>query len=421
MSDTMPVPETPPTEQVHYEETIVEYRDNRRQRVILGVLLAVLVLLLLGVSYAVVRLTPGRGAPVGAASTPKGITWVRSIYGWGNGVEQSLRTPTDVAIAPNGTIWTLSNHDTVVGFNPDGSPYKVIKPKGVASLEGIAVGQDGGLYVADFGGQLVKFSPQGELLDKWQIELPSEVDVRDGKIAIAASKGIAIITEDQSKVVLQLGGTRGWAKDQFDLPHGIILAKDGTIYVSDTQNRRVKALDATGRIKWILGDAPDRSKPGVADVRSQQTTNAPFLIPSGMTLDGKGRVVVIDPFKFRIAIVDQNTGKVVHEGNDPKKRLAYYGDYGAQDGFFANPTGIAYDKTRDWFAVADTSNNRIQILRLPETGGSVLAPAIGAFRLPMCLFCIPWLLILAAIVYSVIRRRKQEPQEPDAEPGPEAA
>ena len=31
------------------------------------------------------------------------------------------------------------------------------------------------------------------------------------------------------------------------------------------------------------------------------------------------------------------------------------------------------------------------------------------------------LLILAAIVYSVIRRREQEPQEPDAEPGPEAA
>src|SRR5580698_9716947 len=35
------------------------------------------------------------------------------------------------------------------------------------------------------------------------------------------------------------------------------------------------------------------------------------------------------------------------------------------------PTGIAYDKTRDWFAVADTSNNRVQIIRLPGTGGGV--------------------------------------------------
>ena len=282
-----------------------------------------------------------------------------------------------MAIGPNGTIWALSGHDTIVGFNPDGSPRKVIKPKGVASLEGISVGTDGSLYVADFGGQLVKFSPDGKLLDQWKIELPSEVDVKDGKIAIAASKGIAIITENDSKVLLQLGGQRGWGKDQFDLPHGIVLADDGTIYVSDTQNRRVKALDKTGRIKWILGDAPDRSKPGVADVRSQQTTNAPFLIPSGMTMDGKGRIVVVDPFKFRIAAIDAKTGKVAHEDNDPKKRLAYYGDYGQQDGFFANPTGIAYDKSRDWFAVADTSNNRIQIFRIPDSGGSLLAPAIG--------------------------------------------
>ena len=89
----------------------------------------------------------------------------------------------------------------------------------------------------------------------------------------------------------------------------------------------------------------------------------------------------------------------------------------------AYPTGIAYDRNRDWFAVADTSNNRIQILRIPDSGGSILAPAIGAFRLPMCLFCIPWLLWLAAIIYSVLRRRRQneEPAEPEDESAPEGA
>ena len=415
MSDSMVNPSGPEPGQQYYEETVVEYQDNRRQRLILGIILVILFLLLIGVSYAVVRLTPGRGAPAGEAAMPPGITWVRSIYGWGNRVDQALLAPTDVAIGPNGTIWAISGHDTVAGFNPDGSPRKVIKPKGVASLEGIDVGGDGSLYVTDFGGQLLKFSPDGKLLDQWKVELPSEVDVNGDKIAVTASKGVAVITENNSKVLLQLGGQRGWGKDQFDLPHGIILNDDGSLYVSDTQNRRVKALDKTGRIKWILGEAPDRSKPGVADVRSQQTTSAPFLIPSGMTLDGKGRVVVIDPFKFRIAAIDAKTGKVAHEGNDPKKRQAFYGDFGQQDGFFANPTGIAYDKSRDWFAVADTSNNRIQILRIPDSGGSLLAPAIGAFRLPMCLFCIPWLLLLAAIIIQVVRRRRQneEAAEPD--------
>ncbi len=418
MTDTAPPPASP--EEPYYTETVVEYVDNKRQRAILGVLLVVLFLLLVAASYAIYRLTPGRGAPTGEGDLPRGITWIRSIYGWGNAPEQQLSSPTDVAIAKDGTIWVVSGHGTIAGFNPDGSVKKIIKPKNAGSIEGIAVGDNGNIYVSDFAGQILEFTPQGQYVELWRVELAEGLDVRDGKIAVAAAKGIAVFTENNSKVVVQAGGVRGWGKDQFDLPHAVLLGPDGKIYVTDTQNRRIKALTPTGRPLWILGEAPDRSKPGVADVRSQGASMAaaPFMLPSGLTMDGNGRLVIVDPFKFRITAVDAKAGKVAREPgkNGKQGRLANYGEQGQSDGFFNYPTGIDYDKTRDWFAVADTANNRVQIVRIPGSGGSILAPLVGAFRLPMCIFCIPFILLLIALALSIARRRRElQPQE--EEPG----
>jgi sugar lactone lactonase YvrE len=406
MSDTLP----PNLDQGAYTETIVEYADNRRQRAVLGILLVILFLLLLGAAYSVYVLTPGKGAPTGKAALPKGITWVRSIYGWGNRPAEQLRTPTDVAIADDGTIWVVSGHDTISGYAPDGTAKRVIKPKNTASIETIAVGDDGNLYVADFGGQVLEFSPNGKFLDKWNVDQPQGVYVSGDKIAVSASKGIAVFTHNDSKIIVQAGGTRGWGKDQFDLPHGILMAPDGTIYVADTQNRRIKALSSKGRNLWMLGEAPDRSQPGVADVRSKDSSisASTFLLPAGLTLDGKGRIAVVDPFRFNVTFVDPKTHQIAREpgSNGKAGKKAVYGEMGEGDGFFANPTGIDYDKTRDWFAIADTLNNRVQIVRFPGTGGSAIAPLIGGFRWPMCIFCLPFILLLLAIILAAMRRRR---------------
>lgn len=361
MSET---PETTPgiQEPGEYTETVVEYVDNRRQRRVLAVILGVLVLLLVVVAYGVLRLTRPSTAPT-TAELPSGVTWVRSLYGWGTQADQQLEAPTDVAIGPDSTIWAISGHSHIVGFNPNGTVKRVIEPKGIVSLEGISVDEDGNLWTADFGGQVLEFRPDGTFVTKWQVELPNVVDVRDGKIAVGSTKGIAVFTPDD-QVLMQLGGTRGTDKEQFDVVHGILLGPDGSVYVSDTQNRRVKAYSKDGRLLWISGTAPNREDSSTVDIRRASDPKNPFEMPAGMTMDAKGRIVLVDAFKFKIIVLDAETGKVAKEHD---KTSAMYGDYGATDGLFNNPTGIAYDKNRDWFAVADTSNNRIQILRIPES------------------------------------------------------
>jgi len=175
-----------------------------------------------------------------------------------------------------------------------------------------------------------------------------------GKLAVTAEGGLAVLTENADTVISKWG-SRGFGDDQFDLPHGVVFGPDGTVYVSDTQNQRVKAIAPNGKVLWTSGTARRAASAGAS------STASPFSLPAGLTMDGAGRLVLVDPFGFKIFVLDSKTGKV----------LETYGEYGEADGFFAYPTGVDYDPGRDWFVVADTANNRLQILTIPGSGGNV--------------------------------------------------
>jgi hypothetical protein len=126
-------------------------------------------------------------------------------------------------------------------------------------------------------------------------------------------------------------------------------------------------------------------------------------IPAGMTIDGAGRLVIADPFGFDLTILSPKDGHLI----------AKYGAPGTIDGQFVYPSGVAYDPARDWFAVTDTQNARVQIIRLPGSGGSGLAASADrALSGPLraCLFPLLLLVIaiVAGIVYRIMRRRKKD-------------
>jgi hypothetical protein len=100
-------------------------------------------------------------------------------------------------------------------------------------------------------------------------------------------------------------------------------------------------------------------------------TSSPGVVqlPTSIALDGKGRLIVIDAFGFDMVVLKATSKSA--------SLVARYGDFGQQDAFFNYPTGVAYDADRDWFAVADTFNNRVQILRIP---GSTDNAAMAAVR-----------------------------------------
>jgi sugar lactone lactonase YvrE len=372
-----------------------------RTRFALAAVLVLLMLLLGVLGWFIVGVLQPAGVPT-SASLPPGLEWVRSIYGFGPGKGQQFVSPNHTAIGPDGTIWvTDQGASRVLGFNPDGTfKAQLRQPKVMQRPEGITVSAAGDIYVCDFGlGNVVVFSPDGRVLRWWRVEakdLPIQVAVKGDRAVVTAMSGVYVFSTE-GKLVAKWG-SRGKADDQLDLAEGIVIGPDDTLYIADTHNAKIKAFTMAGKLLWVgpKGATVAPKKGGMSDAAFDKS----LQLPAGMTFDGNGRLVFVDPFSFQIIVLDtKDKGSIVGR----------YGDSGQSDGHFVYPLGISYDPARDWFAVADTSNLRVQIVRIPGSSSNALAglrrAASGG---PVWLCSVPLLLLLIALAVAFSGRRRDE-------------
>jgi len=379
-----------------------EVAQSGHRRIVLSVILILLIALLVGLGYYAWKMTVPTSKESIAA--PEGTDWIRSIYAWGTSPATLLRSPVAVTVAPDGTIWTISNKSTLVGFSPNGTvknvfPFASTKLK---SIEGMDVDSDGNLYLADFGlNKIHVVNPSGKIIREWGVQLPMAVAVRGDRVAVAAAYGAAVFSADGE--LISKFSSRGPGPEQVDLPHGIVWTDDGRLLISDTQNRRVKLYASDGRLQGVFPKSAEQAKrPGVEASEDASASAGPFQLPAGMTRDAAGRVLLVDPFEFAIIALDPKTGKETDR----------WGEYGVKDGELAYPTGIAYDRRRDYYVVADTANNRLQVIRIAGSGGNALPVALAsAIDNSYCILGLPLLLLVAAVLYGLWRRRRDKAVE----------
>lgn len=379
------------------DETVrpaVSDRTRRGLRTALISLLAFLVVLFAVLVVFTLRMLVPVGAP-DRASMPEGLTWMRSIYGWGRAESQQLRAPSDVAIDSKGVVWvTDPQRWQVVGFNPDGT-FKSIIHRGPGRMmpQVIAIGDEDEIYIGDnVTSQIRVFSADNRELRSFPVSMPTELAVKDGKVAVGMVGALAVYT-DKGELIKAWTG-RGTGEDEFDIVHGIAIGEDGTIYISDTQNHRVKAYDLEKGLKWVYPSGVASRTVSMSSAATA-TRGQPYQLPAGMTFDAKGRLLLVDPFEFRIDVVNTSNGKLVKS----------YGSFGAADGRFSYPTSIAYDAKRDWFAIADTGNDRVQLMRVAGSGGSPFAPVRRVADGALWILLLPLLAAAAAALVMLIRRR----------------
>ena len=212
---------------------------------------------------------------------------------------------------------------TVAG---DGSPTNFADPFGVA------VADDGTVYVADAGdsNRIQKIAP-------------------DGSVTTLA------------------GGSEGFSdgsgtQASFDTPSGLAMDSDGNLYVADTGNNRIRKITPEGLVSSIAGDGTS----GYADGPAAQ---ARFNGPIGVAVDVDGNVYVADTYNDRIRRISTD-GQVttVAGGATPG-----YADGAATAALFDTPCGIAVAHDGSIF-VADTANNQIRKI---TTDGNVTTLAIN--------------------------------------------
>lgn len=372
------------------------YAKARKTRIVLAMVLVILVILLAAISWFVLSLVQPAGVP-DAESSSKGLTWVRSIYGWGKAESEQLYGPSDVAVGTDGTIWVAdSARFQIVGFTPDGQYSGVIK-QGEDGIfpQSFDVSEDNEIYVCDFAhDRIAVFSADNDFLREWEVPQPMEVYVRGDRVFVGSRFGVALY--DTEGTIINVWGSGGKEPEQFDVVRGVAIGEDGTLYTSDTQNKRVKAYDEQGTLLWVYPETSAES--GDA---AETSSTSPFQIPTGMTFDSAGRLMLVDPFEFAIMSIDPASGEV----------LERWGDFGEKDGMFAYPTSLDYDPDRDWYVIADTANDRVQIVRIDGSGGSVIDGVRRGLVGPWWVCLVPLLLLLLAILLLMTSRKRQKQQE----------
>jgi sugar lactone lactonase YvrE len=130
--------------------------------------------------------------------------------------------------------------------------------------QGLAFDAKGTLYVADTGNNAIRRANADGTVETW-LGASGEAGFADGSPAEA----------------------------RFSAPRALVAAKDGTLYVADTGNKRIRKIAPDGTVSTLAGGGTG-SEP--ADGVGEE---AVFGEPSGLALDGDGNVLVIDAGALR--------------------------------------------------------------------------------------------------------------------------
>lgn len=255
----------------------------------------------------------------------------------GPATSASISNPWGIAIDPTGNIYFPSNGNVIrkvdintgiistvvgtgaTGYSGDGGPATAAT---MNSPTGLAIDGMGNMYITDDYNNVVR-----------------RVDGGTGIITTYAGTGASGFSGD--------GGPATSAKLAF--PVGISVGPDGTIYLSDNVNNRIRKIDNVGIINTIAGN-------GFAGYGGDggPATSATLNKPWDAIADQNGNVYIADFFNCRVRKIDGSTGIIsTYAGSS----CGYGGDGGPATSAKMNaPTGLCFDGAGN-LVVVDAYNN----------------------------------------------------------------
>jgi PKD repeat protein/uncharacterized protein YjiK len=279
--------------------------------------------------------------------------------------EEHINWPRGVAVDRDGNIYVaeLMGH-RLLKFSPDGSLLWSYGEAGVTLWEEgylnypnsvaldesrnrvyVAVNDTHAIRVLDMGGNYVdSIGVLGESgSDNAHFNSPRGVAVaEDGTLYVADAYNHRVqIFDSTGNYQATLGSGYGTGNDQFRRPEGVALDDgNGRIYVADYDNHRVQVFSAAHTHVTTLGVTGESG----AD-------NAHFNNPNNLIVDTAGNIYVADTHNHRVQKFDDSFNHVT--------TLGVSGVLGADNAHFHSPSALAIGPDGALY-VADGNNHRVQ-------------------------------------------------------------
>ena len=266
-------------------------------------------------------------------------------------------------------------------------------PSSLATLRqprAVAVGADGGRYVADFDNhRIVRFSPGLTPTAAWGRKGEGRGELTQPCDLVSDAERLLVADTWNHRVqAFAVDGTplAAWAHGFFG-PRGIAVAPDGDVFVADTGHHRVVRLGSGGDMRAAWGE------PGSAPGELRE--------PTGLAVDAAGRVAVCDNGNGRLQLFTADgalTGGFPVPGwraealSEPKVAIGSDGTFWvtvpladavrqytpegrllrqitrSTRGPLDHPLGIAYDPARSELLVTELAGRLVAIPVQPEGG-----------------------------------------------------
>jgi DNA-binding beta-propeller fold protein YncE len=199
-----------------------------------------------------------------------------------------------------------------------------------------------------------------------ELHEPFGMDFLDGQVVLTEAGANRVIRLDGTGKVTVLAGSgkRGFrdgvgGQAEFAQPHNLAVGPDGTIYIADTMNHRVRKLDPkTGEVTTFAGSDKGFAGDGgpARDARFDQAYH--------VALDaGAKNLYVCDLGNRRVRKIDLGTGTITTVAGNGKRGVPADGA-AATDAPLADPRAVAMDQAgRLW--ILERSGH---VLRVVENG-----------------------------------------------------
>jgi RHS repeat-associated protein len=302
----------------------------------------------------------------------------------GDALEARFYLPRALTVSDDGSVYIAdTQNNRIRRINPDGTVETVVNLPvifGVTSHpRGVAVAPDGDIYIAEYSGHRIRkwdsdtglmsvvagIGPinaypdcvsggDDALATQAQVCHPSGIALGDdGSLYIAEEGGHRIRHVGTDGIITTVAGGGGLLGDggpatdaNLDSPADVSVGPDGSLYIADSGNRRIRHVSLDGLISTVAGG-------GGSTEEGIEATSFLLGVPTGVTVRSDGRVYLTDFIgndaagRIRVVRPDGNIYTVAGGGDEPDSLWARRTELLAPYDVAIGPDDDVYTVARD--------------------------------------------------------------------------